>query len=104
MDTKMMMNSKFKANKRSCIERFALFCLVFFAFFFQRQVEVDDRFDSPRKLNYFVAVFAIFLVLISILCLVGSISYERLYASHWYLFGREPNSFYVNMNVYFAYN
>jgi len=71
-DTKVMLNSKFKANKMSCVE---------------------------RRLNVFVLVFIIILTLLTLICLVGSIYFEDngIYTKHWYLKQREPAFYYVSL-------
>ncbi len=73
-DTKVMLNSKFKANKLSCVE---------------------------RRLNVFVLVFIIILTLLTLICLVGSIYYEDngIYTKHWYLKEREPAFYYVRFRI-----
>ena len=75
-NTKVMLNSKFKANKLSCVE---------------------------RRLNIFNLIFIIILILLTLICLVGSIYFEDnlIYQKHWYLMGREPTFFNVSKIVSF---
>lgn len=73
-NTKMMLNSKYKANKLSSVE---------------------------RRLNMFVIVFIIILTLLTLICLVGSIYHEDngIYVKHWYLKDREPAFYYDDRNM-----
>lgn len=73
-DSKMMLNSKFKSNKMSCIE---------------------------KRLNYFVIIYIVVLLALSLLCLIGSILNENVYASHWYLKDRTPNNFKTYKSLYY---
>ena len=70
-NTKVMLNSKFKANKLSSVE---------------------------RRLNVFVLVFIIILTLLTLGCLVGSIYFEEngIYTKHWYMRDRQPIFFFVS--------
>ncbi|CAF0782460.1 unnamed protein product [Brachionus calyciflorus] len=72
-DTKLMLNSKFKASKLSCIE---------------------------RTLNKFILFFLALLFLYATACLFGSIIYKNLYTDHWYLRNIEPK-FYGNKFLYY---
>lgn len=71
-NTKVMLNSKFKANKLSSVE---------------------------RRLNVFVLVFIIILTLLTLGCLVGSIYFEEngIYTKHWYMRDRQPIFFFSNL-------
>ena len=68
-DTKLMLNSKFKANKLSRIE---------------------------RTMNKFIFFFMAVLLLFTLIGLAGSLYNRDLFAKHWYLDGRQPR-FYVTM-------
>ena len=71
-DTKMMLNSKFKSNKMSCVE---------------------------RRLNYFVISYIFVLLLLSVLCLMGSLLFDYLYTEHWYLKEVTPKYFKSNKSL-----
>ncbi len=75
-DTKMMLNSKFKSNKLSCVE---------------------------KRLNKFVIIYLILLIFLTLSCLFGSIIYEQngIYRTNWYLIGREPIYFYKNSSLHY---
>ena len=75
LETKMMMNSKFKSNKLSCIE---------------------------RKLNSFIAVFMVLLLVLTFACFGASFAFNGVYSqnTHWYLDGREPKYFKDNPSLY----
>jgi phospholipid-translocating ATPase len=72
-ETKMMLNSKFKLNKFSCVE---------------------------TKLNLYTIIFLILLCILSFIVFIASLSYNHLFKSHWYLDGREPAYFTTNINLY----
>ena len=72
METKMMLNTKFKSNKFSCIE---------------------------RQLNVYTGVFLLFLCLLTFGCFAASLVYESVYSSHWYLQNREPPYYVDNKNL-----
>ena len=57
-DTKVMLNSKFKANKLSCVE---------------------------RTLNKFILFFLGLLVLFTLICLLGCVYNKELFYHHWYV-------------------
>ena len=76
-DTKMMLNSKFQKNKLSCIE---------------------------RRLNFFVALCVIAMLLITSVCLVGSIGYGFVFGTHWYLIHMETSSLYYFIQFIFYLN
>lgn len=67
-DTKMMINSKFKSNKVSCVE---------------------------RRANIFIGIFLIILACLTFGCFFGSLGYADIYLSHWYLKGIEPTYYKV---------
>ena len=69
-----MLNSKFKSNKLSCVE---------------------------RRLNRFVLIYLVFLLTLTVVCLIGSIIYEQngFYRNNWYMYGREP--LYLKVSVSF---
>ena len=80
LETKMMMNSKFKSNKLSCIE---------------------------RKLNWFIGVFMLLLLVLTFACFGASFAFQKLYPNpglpinaHWYLDGRKPSYFDSNPSLY----
>lgn len=80
LETKMMMNSKFKSNKLSCIE---------------------------RKLNKYIGVFLALLMLLTFSCFAASFAFNSLYPNkglpinnHWYLDGRKPAYFDSNPSLY----
>lgn len=73
-DTKMMLNSKFKSNKMSCIE---------------------------RRLNQFVLVFLTILALLTLSSLFGSIGYYEIYSTAWYLKDIEPSFYSSNTFLYY---
>ncbi|RNA39590.1 putative phospholipid-transporting ATPase IF, partial [Brachionus plicatilis] len=73
-ETKIMLNSKFKMSKMSCIE---------------------------KTMNKFIVFFLILLVFYVVTCLIGSILTGDLYTKHWYLKGREPQ-FFDNKFVYYS--
>jgi hypothetical protein len=66
----MMMNSKFKSNKLSCIE---------------------------RRLNSFVLVFLALLVTLTVASFGGAIGFDRVYKVSWFLYGREPKFYLVTI-------
>jgi len=72
-ETKMMLNSKFKSNKFSSIE---------------------------RKLNIYTVVFFIFLGLLSFATFGATFAYNNIYSNHWYLNGRQPLFYLTNHNLY----
>lgn len=88
-DTKVMLNSKLKSNKLSCIEKLDFIicieekCVIFFFVFF-------------RKLNAFILVFLAVLAVLTFLCYGLSFIYQDLYQIHWYLKGTEPLYFNVS--------
>ena len=75
LETKMMMNSKFKSNKLSCIE---------------------------RKLNSFIGVFMLLLLILTFVCFGASFAFNGVYSqsTHWYLDGRQPKYFVENPDLY----
>jgi magnesium-transporting ATPase (P-type) len=73
-DTKMMKNSKFKANKMSSIE---------------------------RRLNKFILFYLLVLFLMSMISFGASFAYEYQYWDVWYLNGRSPSYFKVNKSFLF---
>lgn len=72
-DSKMMLNSKFKSNKLSCVE---------------------------KRLNYFVLVYIVVLLALSILCLIGSVLNDNVLTTHWYVKDTAPDSFKNNKSLY----
>jgi phospholipid-translocating ATPase len=72
-ETKMMLNSKFKSNKFSSIE---------------------------KKLNIYTVVFFIFLALLTFITFFATLAYDNLYSNHWYLAGRQPLFFVSNHDLY----
>jgi phospholipid-translocating ATPase len=76
-DTKMMLNSKFQKNKLSCIE---------------------------RRLNFFVAVCVIAMLLISAGCLLGAIGYSYVFNTHWYLISKTTDPLYFFIQYIFYLN
>ena len=76
-DTKMMLNSKFKSNKLSCVE---------------------------RRLNAFVLIYLFLLISLTIACLVGAVIYEQnynIYRTNWYLTLRKPNFLTTNSSLHY---
>lgn len=65
-ETKMMLNSKFKANKMSCIE---------------------------RKLNWFVVAFFGVLAVLTFSSFGASFAYDHFYVDVWYFSGISPSFF-----------
>ena len=65
----MMLNSKFKANKKSCIE---------------------------NKLNHYVIAYLIILAILSFTCFGASFAYDNIYNNAWYMKGREPPFYFVS--------
>jgi magnesium-transporting ATPase (P-type) len=72
-DTKMMLNSIFKSNKKSCVE---------------------------RRLNIFFIIFFTILFIMTAISYFGMLSYNYLYSDHWYLKGREPDDYFVTLKVF----
>ena len=72
------MNSNFKANKLSSVE---------------------------RRLNAIVLILIVILILLSLSCLIGSVIFEDngIYTKHWYLNGREPAFFNVIKKIMYIY-
>ncbi len=76
-DKKMMINSKFKPTKLSCVE---------------------------RRMNYYIAVDICLIFLIALLCMVGSFSYSNIYTKHWYLAGYgSDNQHLANFITFMSY-
>lgn len=73
-DTKMMLNSSYRSNKLSWLE---------------------------RSLNFYVVLIIIIEIVLSILCVVGTIAYEYIYSSHWYLWRIEPVDFFSDKPTYY---
>jgi hypothetical protein len=61
------------------------------------------EFKFKRKLNRFVFIFIITLIIISLACLIGSIFYESLFDKHWYLFGRKSEILNVIALLFYFY-
>lgn len=76
-DTKMMLNSKFKSNKLSCVE---------------------------RRLNRFVLIYLLLLIVLTLACLIGAVIYEQnvgIYRTNWYLAQRAPSYFSSNPSLHY---
>ena len=71
-ETKMMLNSKFKSNKFSCIE---------------------------KKLNIYTVFFLLVLTLLTFTSFGVSLRYNSLYTNHWYLGGEERSLYNSNINL-----
>ena len=70
----MMINSKFKSNKLSCVE---------------------------KRMNYFVATFLVLLIILSLICLIGLLMHTNLYEKHWYLRRRVPLHIENNSSLFY---
>ena len=93
-DTKLMLNSKFKPCKLSCVERFAYFLSFLF-----RLVNVECcsliSFLFYRTLNRFILLFLLLLFTLTFSCLIGSFFYCDMSKKHWYL--RDLKSKYLSV-------
>lgn len=74
-DTKLMLNSKFKSNKLSCVE---------------------------RSLNKFILFFLGLLALYILISVLGSIYYNELFIHHWYLRDLEPQFYFKQVYYYYG--
>jgi phospholipid-translocating ATPase len=63
-ETKMMLNSKFKSNKLSCIE---------------------------KRINFLIGLCILFIITVVLICFISPMVYfSDIYTYHWYLSGRKP--------------